>query len=165
LSAKSEPIFTPTGQEDHLETKKTYKSFSYTTSIAWKSGNRGAAGAAGRPDVEVSSPPEFKGEAGLWTPEDLFVASVNACTLMTFLAFAARKQLDFASYECRAEGRLEFVEGKYRFTEVKLYPQVVVKSPADVERAQEVLKSAHVNCFISNSISSAVTLSPEIHVV
>jgi peroxiredoxin-like protein len=147
-----------------VETKKTYKSFSYENHIAWKSARRGVVRAAGKPDLDVSSPPEFKGEAGIWTPEDLFVGSLNTCILMTFVAFATQKGLDFASYECRAEGRLEFVEGKYRFTEVKLYPQVVVKSPADVERAKDLLETAHANCFISNSISSAVTLSPEIRV-
>ena len=148
-----------------METKRTYKSFSYEDNITWKSGRRGVVRAAGKPDLEVSSPPEFKGEAGIWTPEDLFVGSLNACILMTFATFAAQKGLDFASYECRAEGKLEFVEGKYRFTEVKLYPQVAVKSPADVERTKEILESAHANCFVSNSISSAVTLSPEIRVV
>ena len=147
-----------------METKKTYKSFSYENHIAWKSARRGVVRATGKPDLDVSSPPEFKGEAGIWTPEDLFVGSLNTCILMTFVAFATRKGLEFASYECRAEGRLEFAEGKYRFPEVKLYPRVVVKSPADVERAQVILESAHANCFISNSISSAVTLTPEIQV-
>ena len=148
-----------------METKKSYKSFSYENNIAWKSARRGVVRAAGKPDLEVSSLPEFKGEAGIWTPEDLFVGALNTCILMTFVAFAKQKGLDFASYECRAEGKLEFVEGKYRFTEVKLYPQIVVRSPQDVERSKEILKSAHANCFISNSISSAVTLSPEIRMV
>ena len=148
-----------------METKKSYKSFSYENHIAWKSARRGAVRAAGKPDLDVSSPPEFKGEAGIWTPEDLFVGSLNACILMTFVAFATQKGLDFASYECRAEGKLEFVEGKYRFTEVKLYPQIVVRSPQDVDRAKNLVETAHANCFISNSISAAVTLSPEIRVV
>jgi organic hydroperoxide reductase OsmC/OhrA len=148
-----------------LETKKTYKSFSYENNIAWKSARRGVVRAAGKPDLDVASPPEFKGEAGIWTPEDMFVAGLNACILMTFVAFATQKGLEFASYECRAEGKLEFVEGKYRFSEVKLYPQITVKSEADVERAKELLESAHANCFISNSITSAVTLTPEIRVV
>jgi organic hydroperoxide reductase OsmC/OhrA len=147
-----------------MEVKKSYKSFSYVNNIAWKSGRRGVVGAAGKSDWEISSPPEFKGEAGLWTPEDLFVASLNACTLMTFLAFAERKGLAFASYACRAEGRLEFVEGKYRFSEVKLYPQIEVKALADVERAKEILESAHAHCFVSNSVTCAVTLTPEIRV-
>jgi organic hydroperoxide reductase OsmC/OhrA len=40
-----------------------------------------------------------------------------------------------------------------------------VKFQADVERATNILESAHSNCFISNSISSAVTLTPEVRVV
>ena len=147
-----------------METKKTFKSFSYENNIAWKSARRGVVRAPGKPDLEISSPPEFKGEAGIWTPEDLFVGSLNTCILMTFVAFATQKGLEFVAYECRAEGRLEFAEGKYRFTEVRLYPQIAVKSEADVERAKNILESAHANCFISNSISSAVTLTPEIRV-
>ena len=148
-----------------METKRSYRSFSYENNVTWKSARRGVVRAAGKPDLEVSSPPEFKGEAGIWTPEDLFVGALNTCILMTFVALATQKGLEFGSYECRAEGKLEFVEGKYRFTEVRLYPQIVVRSPQDVERAQEILESAHANCFISNSISSAVTLAPEIRVV
>ena len=147
-----------------METKRSYRSFSYENNVTWKSARRGVVRAAGKPDLEVSSPPEFKGEAGIWTPEDLFVGALNTCVLMTFVAIAKQKGLEFASYECRAEGKLEFGEGKYRFTEVKLYPQIVARSPQDVERAQEILKSAHANCFISNSISSAVTLTPAIRV-
>ena len=147
-----------------METKKTLKSFGYETTIVWKSARRGVVRAAGKPDLEVSSPPEFKGEAGIWTPEDIFVSAVNACTLMTFVAVAMQRGLEVVSYQCRAEGLLEHLDGKYRFTEVRLYPQVVVKSQADVERAKNILESAHANCFISNSISAAVTLAPEIHV-
>jgi peroxiredoxin-like protein len=148
-----------------METKRSYRSFNYENNVTWKSARRGVVRAAGKPDLEVSSPPEFKGEAGIWTPEDLFVGALNTCILMTFVAIATQKGLEFASYQCRAEGKLEFVEGKYRFTEVKLYPQIAVKSAADVERAKEILESAHANCFISNSISSAVTLTPEVRVV
>ena len=148
-----------------METKRSYKSFSYENNVTWKSARRGVVRAPGKPDLEVSSPPEFKGEAGIWTPEDLFVGALNTCILMTFVALATQKGLEFASYECRAEGKLEFVEGKYRFTEVRLYPQIAVKSEADVERAKEIIESAHANCFISNSISSAVTLSPEVGVI
>ena len=68
--------------------------------------------AAGKPDLEVSSPPEFKGEAGIWTPEDLFVGALNACILMTFVAFATQKGLEFASYECRAEGQAGICGGQ-----------------------------------------------------
>ena len=95
-----------------MEPKKAYKVFRYQTNVLWKSGRRAVISSAGKPAIEVSSPPEFKGEAGFWTPEDMFVASINLCTLMTFVAFAQRQELDFVSYESAAEGVIENVEGK-----------------------------------------------------
>ncbi len=147
-----------------MESKKSYKTFRYQSSVCWEAGRRGMLRSPGKPDLEISSPPEFKGEAGLWTPEEMLVASVNACTLMTFVAFAQHKGLEFLGYESDAEGILENVEGKYRFTEIILHPHVRVKAQEEAERAQEILASAHANCFISNSLSSPVKIFPEIRV-
>ena len=145
-----------------MESKKSYKTFRYQSSVQWKAGRKGVIRLSDRPDLEVSSPPEFKGEAGFWTPEEMLLASVNACTLMTFVAFAQHKGLEFVSYECNAEGALENVEGMYRFTEIVLHPHVRVKSQEAVDRAQEILASAHANCFVSNSLLSPVKIHPEI---
>jgi organic hydroperoxide reductase OsmC/OhrA len=59
---------------------------------------------------------------------------------------------------------LENVEGKYRFTEVILHPHVTVKSQEDIERAREIMESAHKSCLVTNSISSAVKIFPDIRV-
>lgn len=147
-----------------MEVRKTYKVFRYQSDVYWKSGRRAVISSEGKPDIETSSPPEFKGEAGFWTPEDMFVASVNLCTLMTFVAFAQRKELDFVSYESAAEGVLEFVEGKYRFTEIVLHPLLVLKSESDIGRAQQILDDAHKGCLVSNSITAAVKVFSEIRV-
>ena len=147
-----------------MEPKKAYKVFRYQADVFWKSGRRAVISSGGKPDIEVSSPPEFKGEAGFWTPEDMFVASVNLCTLMTFVAFAQRKELDFVSYESAAEGVLEFVDGKYRFTEIILHPHLVLKSESDIGRAQQILDDAHKGCLVSNSITAAVKVFPEVRI-
>jgi len=147
-----------------MEPKRAFKSFRYQTRVAWKSGRRVVASAAGKADLEVSSPPEFKGEAGLWTPEDLFISALNTCTLMTFIAFAQHKGLQFVSYESSAEGLLKNVEGKYRFTEVTLHPRLTLKPQEDVERARQILADAEANCFVSNSITAAVKVDPEFRV-
>jgi peroxiredoxin-like protein len=147
-----------------METKKTHKVFRFETDVRWVEGRRARVCAPGKPDLETSSPPEFKGEAGKWTPEDMFVASVNLCTLLTFVAFAERKGLKFKDYECAAEGVLEFADGSYRFTEVILHPHVSVDSEASVESARELLDSAHRHCLISNSITAAVKVFPDVRV-
>lgn len=150
--------------EDPMEAKKTYKVFRYENEIRWESGRRGKLCSSGKPEVTFSSPPEFKGEPGLWTPEDLFVASVNMCTMTTFLAYAQHKNLPLAGYESEAEGVLEYVEGKYRFTKITLHPHVELKSEEAVTPAREILDDAHKNCLIANSTTAKVEVFPQFRV-
>jgi len=59
---------------------------------------------------------------------------------------------------------LEYVEGKYRFTEIDLHPHIVLKSLADLERARQILEEAHSGCLVSNSITTTVKIIPDIRV-
>jgi organic hydroperoxide reductase OsmC/OhrA len=113
----------------------------------------------------MSSPPEFKGEPGMWTPEDLFVAAVETCTMTTFLAFAQRLNVPFVSYASSAEGTLEFVQGTYQFTKIVLRTNIEVTSGEAGEQAKHALEEAHENCLIANSIKAVVILLPTITVV
>jgi len=101
-----------------METKTTYKSFRYKANTAWNSARRGTLCASGKPNIDVGSPPEFKGEPDIWAPEELLVGSVNTCMMLTFLTLAQAKGLTPVRYESEAEGLLENIEGKYRITEV-----------------------------------------------
>ena len=147
-----------------METKRIRKSFRYQTQAVWKQGRKITASVAGKPDLEVSSPPEFKGDPGFWTPEDLLVTALNICIMETFLAFAEQKGLGLAAYESSAEALLDFKDGQYRFTEITVRPQVAVKSQEDLERARPIMESAHTHCFVSNSITSTVRVLPEFRV-
>jgi organic hydroperoxide reductase OsmC/OhrA len=118
----------------------------------------------GKQDIPVSSPPEFKGEPGQWTPEDLLVASLEICTMTTFIAFSIRKKLLLKSYESAATGTMEFTGGKYRFTRVILSPVIVVEDERERETAASILEEAHHSCFIANSICSEVILEPIIKI-
>ena len=147
-----------------MEPKRSYKVFRYESEVRWQSGRRAMICSSGKPDLTISSPPEFKGEAGLWAPEDMFVAAVNVCTLLTFVAFAQHKGLDFSGYESDAEGVLENVDGKYRFTEITLHPHVCIKRQEDIPLAEQILKDAHSNCFVTNSITTPVKVFPQFRV-
>ena len=90
------------------ETMKTrYRSFTYKTSTSWTEGKSGLLASDGKPTMKISSPPEFRGESGHWTPEDMFVGAVEVCHMVTFLTFAAKKQLPIVSYRSHANGVLE----------------------------------------------------------
>jgi organic hydroperoxide reductase OsmC/OhrA len=142
-----------------------HKTFSYHTALSWTDKRKGILSSAAKPSIVVSSPPEFKGEPGMWTPEDLFVAAVESCTMTTFLAFARKLELDVVSYESRSEGVLEFVDGGYRFTKVILRPIVRVRSIDARDRVVQSLHDAHHSCLIANSIRSEVTLEPVVEIL
>jgi organic hydroperoxide reductase OsmC/OhrA len=144
-----------------METKTAYKSFRYKANTAWNSARRGTLSASGKPNINVGSPPEFKGEPDIWAPEELLVGSVNTCMMLTFLTLAQTKGLTPARYESEAEGLLENIEGRYRITEVMVRPRVSLKDKAELERAREIMESVEAQCFISNSVKSKVSLAPE----
>lgn len=116
-----------------METK--VKGHRYRTAVRWTGEKRGVSTAAGKPTLDVATPPEFKGHEGIWSPEDLFVTSVNVCVMMTFLVFAERASLSLARYESEVEGQLEFIDGGFQFTRVTVRPQVLVKPGTDVSKA------------------------------
>ena len=134
------------------------KSYRYPMSVTWTGEKKGTMTVAGKPPVEVATPPEFKGHEGIWSPEDLFVASVNSCVMTTFLAFADRAGLAYEKFESEAEGLLEFVDGGFLFTKVVVRPRVTLRSAEDKEKAEEILNKAERNCLVSNSLRTEVIL-------
>lgn len=142
--------------------KKRYKSFEYRTSAVWKAERTGVLASEGKPDLSVASPPEFKGVAGVWTPEDLFVAAIDICQMTTFLAFAARSDLQLVSYASKAEGLLEFDGGSYRFTRVTLRPRITVADGAERTQVEQIVHQAHTQCLVGRSVNTTIEVIPDI---
>lgn len=137
------------------------KSYTYRTSLAWTGTRAGQLECEGKPGFRVASPPEFKGEAGVWSPEDLFVASVNICTMTTFLAFAERAKIVLHGYHSDAEGTLELVDGGFRFTRIVVRPRVKVLAGHE-EQARQVMEDSHKKCLVSNSMRCEVVVEADV---
>jgi len=134
----------------------------YQTEVEWTGERHGDLRAPVLPELRIDAPPEFKGHDGVWTPEHLFVASVNSCFMTTFLAIAENSKLDFISFKAGATGRLEKLERGFAMTEITLHPKLVIKNAGDFERANRILEKAEKHCLISNSIKSETRVEAEI---
>jgi len=135
------------GQETHV----------YQTQIAWAGKRRGTLQADGLPDLTVSTPPEFKGEAGFWTPEHLYVAAAEACLMATFIGIAENSRLKVAGYRSSARGSLENVAGVgLCFKEVEIFPEVELEEGSNPELAERVMAKAAKGCLIANSLKAPV---------
>lgn len=136
----------------------------YQVDLSWLAGKEGQLSSGTLPPIMASSPPEFNGKDGIWTPEHLFLASINSCFMLTFLAIAEISKLEFISFNCQANGKLERPAGAktFEFTEVTLTPKVVLKNIEDKTKTEKILEKSERNCFISNSIKCAIKLIAEI---
>jgi len=139
------------------------KSYFYETEIEWK-GEKDLKLTGGKlPVVDAGAPPEFKGREGNWSPEHLFVASLNSCYVLTLLAIAEFSKIPLVSFSSTAKGKLEQVQGGgYQITEIVVRPMIVISSENDLTRMPRILEKAKENCFVSNSIKSAIKILPEI---
>ena len=138
----------------------------YEVSVNWQSDRKGIMNSPIlNTSIEVVTPPEFpKGIAGIWSPEHLFVAAVNSCLMTTFLSIAENSKLEFLSFDSKAIGKLEMVDGKYMMSEVTLMPILILKDEHQKDRAERVLQKSEANCLISNSIKSKIIFKPEVKV-
>ena len=146
------------------EPKIKTKQFTYRNSLRWLGEKRGLLSCPSKPDIEVATPPEFKGHPGIWTPEELFVASINTCIMTTFLYYANKEGLEFLSYQSDAEGILERIDNKFMFSQIVVKPRISVNSDSEVQKIKNLIEFSKQHCLISNSIKSEVILKVNVQV-
>jgi organic hydroperoxide reductase OsmC/OhrA len=112
--------------------------------------------------IHFSSPPEFGGESGTWTPEHFFLAAVASCFIATFRAVASVSKLDFQGIEVPVEGVIERDSGGFRFTHITLRPMLIICAEEERERALRLLEKSEKICLVRRSLSSEVQLQSKI---
>ena len=135
----------------------------YETEVEWTGAKDLRLSGAKQPAIAAGAPPEFQGREENWSPEHLFVASLNSCYLLTLIAIAEFSKVALVSCSSKARGKLEKLEGSsYQITEIVVKPKVVIASAGDLSRMPRILEKAKDSCFISNSIKSTIKIEPEV---
>ena len=114
--------------------------------------------------IPASAAVDFNGNSQLNNPEDLFVASVMGCHMLTFLAVASIKKFTVDLYTDNAEGILEKdSSGKMVMNRIILRPQIVFSGSHNPtpQELEELHEKAHNGCFIANSIKSVVIIEQQ----
>jgi len=118
-----------------------------------------------RAGLVLSSDPAFRGEPDLLNPEQLLLLAASSCQLLSFLAVAARARIDVVAYEDHAEATMPEADRPVRITEIHLRPRITVRPPASEPRVLALVDTAHRECFIANSLTSAMTITPIVDIV
>lgn len=111
----------------------------------------------GKPEIEMSADAAFRGDANSHNPEDLLVAGLSSCHMLSYLALCARARINVTSYRDHATGTMVTdTSGGGRFTEVTLQPQVTIADAQHLDKARELHETAHRQCFIASSVNFPV---------
>ena len=145
----------------------------YELTTTW-TGNRGAGTTgyrdydrsvtvevAGKPLLFGSADKPFRGDPGRWNPEDLMLAALSQCHLLSYLHACVTRGVVVTGYTDRASGVMVLDgRGGGAFREAVLRPQVVVAEASMAEAADEAHEQAHEWCFIANSVNFPVRIEP-----
>lgn len=106
----------------------------------------------GKPDLVGSADPTFRGDPKIHNPEELFLAAISACHMLTYLALCAQGGVEVLAYEDSPTGRMSLTaEGGGRFEEVVLRPHVTISDVTGADTARRLHEKAHRLCFIASS--------------
>jgi organic hydroperoxide reductase OsmC/OhrA len=97
---------------------------------------------------------------GAVDPEEMFVAALSNCHMLTFLHKARLKGFVVTRYRDAAEGVMEKIDGeRMAVTRVTLRPQITYEGRRPTpEEAEHLHHEAHEECFIANSVKTQVTV-------
>ena len=128
----------------------SYKTYNRTHTVKFSGGSQ----------VEVTAAPEYLGDPSITNPEELLVAALSSCHMLTFLAIAATKGLVIDNYIDNAVGMLgKNAEGRMAITRVVLRPEITFSgNMPDAATLNAIHDKAHVNCFIANSVNFEVVV-------
>ena len=150
----------------------------YAVTVSW-TGDRGTGTSAyrdygrdhlvsadGKPSIPGSADASFRGDRDRWNPEELLVAALSQCHLLTYLHLAVKAGVVVVDYRDDATGEMaqDDAGDGGEFREVVLRPMVTVADAAMVERARALHRDVPALCFIARSVNFPVRHSPTVEV-
>ena len=136
----------------------------YNTSLKWVGEKKGKLSAEGKPDILTACPPEYQGHPNIWSPEDLYIASVEVCTMTTFLYLAKKFNLEIKSYQSKAKGIAELVDKYFQFSSIKIDIKIGITDKKEKDKINKILEKIPKICLVSNSIKSKVIMNADIFI-
>ncbi|TDT33013.1 OsmC family protein [Naumannella halotolerans] len=141
---------------------------SYRLTVTW-TGDRGSGTSGyrdyarevtvetdGKPLLLGSADVPFRGDATRWNPEELLLAALSQCHLLSYLHACVSAGVVVTGYTDHASATMLQQGNGGHFTEAILHPEVTVAEASMLDAARAAHELAHDWCFIANSVNFPV---------
>ncbi|MET0725391.1 MAG: OsmC family protein [Leifsonia sp.] len=118
--------------------------------------------APGKDAIDGSADPAFRGDAARWNPEELLLAALAQCHMLSYLHVAVSNGVVVTGYSDAAIGTMvQTHDGGGHFTTVTLRPRVEVADASMIDLAAGLHAEASRKCFIAASVNFPIGHEPE----
>jgi peroxiredoxin-like protein len=133
------------------------KDFRYRVGVDWDGGRMTTVTSSDKPELNVATPPEFKGGIpGVWTPEDLLVSAVATCYAVTLVAVAERRDLPLHDLHVSGTGHLTARDdGRFGFVAIELTATVRTDEAA-IDALERAGRYAERACLVTMALDVPV---------
>ena len=133
------------------------KDFRYKVAVDWEGDRITNVTSPDKPELTVATPPEFKnGVPGVWSPEDLLVASVASCFAVTLVAVAERRELPLHALHVSGTGHLSARDdGRFGFVAIELTATITTDEQV-LQAMERAAKHAGRACLVSMALDVPV---------
>jgi organic hydroperoxide reductase OsmC/OhrA len=136
-----------------------------STGLGWEGYDRTHTAIAPPAEQEIGlTTGEAQGDPAILNPEQLLLMAASSCQMLWFLHLAAKARVDVVEYDDAATALMPEDDEPVRITEIALRPRIAIRGEASEDRVRKLARTAHEHCYIANSLTSAMTLEPEIEV-
>lgn len=117
----------------------------------------------GKELLKGSADPSFYGDSALYNPEELLLAALVSCHMMSYLYVCRNNGVRVLSYKDAPKGVLKVnQDGSGQFEKVSLNPFVKIADLTKIDLAKSLHQSASRLCFIANSCNFPIDCLPVI---
>lgn len=115
---------------------------------------------SGHADVETTAATGFGGGSDRWNPEELLLAAISQCHMLSFLYEATRLGVEIHGYEDSATASMEYKGGGGAMTEARL--SLSVKTDAASELVAEISQNAEKYCVLRSSVNFPIIVTTSV---
>jgi len=143
-----------------MENEHTYRVVAW-----WASEKTGLVKSDSAPNaIHFSTPPQFGGVEGRWSPEDLLLSAVASCFTSTFQALAEYSKFHFTDLQVEVQGCVKKSESGYMFSEIVIRPTVKIRTDEDRPVAERLMEKSKRLCLVSRALAVAQRFEPLVQV-
>lgn len=119
-----------------------------------------------KPSIKGSADVVFHGDKNLYNPEEMLLAALSSCHMMSFFYLCGINKIEIKSYVDSPQGFLEInTNGSGQFKNVVLEPTIILSEKEDLVKMATLFKQASDYCFIARSCNFEIAHLPNFRTI